>query len=691
MATSIVSNPASYYAQQNLLSASAKANSAIARLSSGQRIITAADDVAALSIGTVLKSSVSTLKTALTNTQQANSLLQVADGGLKNIGEILQRQKALSVQANSGTLSDTERSYLNQEFQSLTDEIDRLVSNTKFNSVKLLDGSLSASVTGKTYTLNGTTTSDASGNVITLASNNVSTGDKIKVAGITVEFTNSTAGTSSAAGKVQIGATATGTVANLAWFLNNYKDARLAGYQFAASGLNMTANSAFGYHAGTITLSVSEVTDSGNFITAADGSINTAGSVDGIGIDRYFAMGDIQSSLVANGGATNVTHGQPINLAGVSNNIDFIGGINQGKIGKFTVAYAGTANSVNVSLKVGDITYTGAVANIAVANSTSFTLTGYNDTTTAGGSFSITLKGGNGYTVDSQGEADNVAIALNAAFEDIQFQQMRDVSSFYSNEIVLDSSGEQIANLSSAKVDFKTNSFDSISIEDVRISAPTTGGADATFEVDINGETYRSYGGIGTQIDANGVIALGNINDQSKAITISLGTTALAGYSGKSMVVDSQARADLIADALKRAFGFENGKAKIEFQTGLNSDDAIGVELVSSSTSKLYNGQSLNLLTAENAATAGTQLDLAISTVTSLRADVGALQSRFNYASSNLQVSIQNQDAARGVFLDADISTESTNYANAQVLLQASISVLAQANQLPQNLLKLIG
>ena len=74
----------------------------------------------------------------------------------------------------------------------------------------------------------------------------------------------------------------------------------------------------------------------------------------------------------------------------------------------------------------------------------------------------------------------------------------------------------------------------------------------------------------------------------------------------------------------------------------------------------------------------------------SLRADVGALQSRFSYATDAIQSSLENQDAARGTFLDTDVSAESTAYASAQVQLQAGISVLAQANQLPQNLLKLL-
>jgi len=56
-----------------------------------------------------------------------------------------------------------------------------------------------------------------------------------------------------------------------------------------------------------------------------------------------------------------------------------------------------------------------------------------------------------------------------------------------------------------------------------------------------------------------------------------------------------------------------------------------------------------------------------------------------------VESSIQNQDAARGVLLDTDVAAESTSFATSQVQLQAGIAVLAQANLLPQNLLKLIG
>ncbi len=143
---SINTNIAAYSAQSNINKASNQASSSIARLSSGERIVRAADDVAALSVGTSLRTNVTTLRQALVNTSQGSSLLQVADGALAQITDILQRQKAIAVQAGAGSLSDSERGFLNQEFQNLTLEIDRLAGQTNFNGVSLLDGSLSERV-----------------------------------------------------------------------------------------------------------------------------------------------------------------------------------------------------------------------------------------------------------------------------------------------------------------------------------------------------------------------------------------------------------------------------------------------------------------------------------------------------------------------------------------------------------------
>ncbi len=115
-----------------------EASKSLARLSSGNAITRAADDVANLSISTSLSSRVKSLNAVGRNIAQASSLLQVADGGLSEIGDVLQRMQSLSVMANGGVANDKERSFLNQEFQQLANEIERLAQETRFNGVQVL-------------------------------------------------------------------------------------------------------------------------------------------------------------------------------------------------------------------------------------------------------------------------------------------------------------------------------------------------------------------------------------------------------------------------------------------------------------------------------------------------------------------------------------------------------------------------
>jgi flagellin len=91
-----------------------------------------------------------------------------------------------------------------------------------------------------------------------------------------------------------------------------------------------------------------------------------------------------------------------------------------------------------------------------------------------------------------------------------------------------------------------------------------------------------------------------------------------------------------------------------------------------------------------NAVIAGGILDNAISQINEARANVGARISRFEFASANLATTIENLDASRSVLMDVDMAAEMSNFSSKQVLLQASVAMLAQANQQPQQLLKLL-
>lgn len=115
----------------------------LASLASGNRLLDASTDVAALSVATGLQSEVSSLRSASQNISEASSLLQVADGGMSQITMMLDRMDAIATQANNGALNDAAREGLNTEFQNLAKEINRIAENTEFGGITLLDGSLS--------------------------------------------------------------------------------------------------------------------------------------------------------------------------------------------------------------------------------------------------------------------------------------------------------------------------------------------------------------------------------------------------------------------------------------------------------------------------------------------------------------------------------------------------------------------
>ncbi len=547
----IISNSAALIAQSNLNRASIASEASIARLSSGNAIVSAADDVSGLAIGTVLQSDVNALKTVFKSTAQAKALLQLADGGLQNIGDILQRQKALAVQANSGTLSNNERAFLNQEFSNLTLEIDRIVTSTQFNGIALLDGSV-ASNSSITYS-----DPDATGDFLV-------------------------AGTQ---GTTYLTATAITVTTGVDPSLIG------AGTEIEVQGLYTATNSA------TFYLTINGQT----YVTAAE------------------------------------------DISGASTTVEF--------------------NNAD----------TGARITVELANQTTVS--------------------------ESQANIDTIAAGIEADLATITFYQQREFSSSATTGLPATAFANTILE-GLANTDFELRSQHFNTADDTgpavtafRVTAETAT-TDGQIAVTIGGETFQTAAGAfnsnTTNIKAIGNVTLTNVSDSNERFQLDF-TNLLS----TSVGVDTDASAQLLEDALNTLFGVGT-TGGLDFQVGVDVTDTISLTLNSAATSTIYvddDGvvQTISVDTSTNAQLANEVLDQAITTVTSLRATVGALTSRFDFAGKVVQTAIENTEAARSQFLDTDIASESTAFATAQVRLQASISVLAQANQLPQNLLKLIG
>jgi len=919
MTSSINTNIAAYYAQANIAAASVSTSSDVARLSSGNRIIQASDDVAALATGTSLANQVSALRTAQTNASQGTSLLQVADGALAQIQIILQQQKSIALQAGSGALTDTDRGFLNQQFQALSVQIDNLTTSTTFNGVGLIDGSLTENVGV------GSNTADAKS-----SSMSVTFSGALGAAGTTViigtgagAFSLSAVATPANQTQFQLGTDIPSTLDNLVNYLNglsnstlpqgaltNAQKSLLTSASYSRQGNNLvitsraggnlsnlvidnaanaangtplfasvTANgkgaqsisaissiavgsidadatllatSKFGAAALTLDGVTATTINSGDSLRTILNNINAGTSTSGISAYISGSSGNYSLNLVtqnpaavgavanagsagivkpagattvnnvqylAGGGATGLGTGSVVGVGstGGANSVltdqtqtaaasvisfpaiadgDLLNASNFGTLRTITVAgvafgftpnsttstaqteiaigdtlehtldnavaainsyhgdsasefqlnqiqafrqgttiviqskiagnavdEAGTGVGVAASLMTG-----GSVSNASLANTANGgvdttgvtnadfigSLGGFkatyvsnntaNLTIQIGGSlytasnvptspttvgqtvrlisqngdyFDLNLRANLGSTVADQTGADTYAARLNTAFGGVDFYQNRDVASYTASGQLLGSS-----------VKFQTDNFANLSIAGINVTAPTgsnPNGAISFNVVNADGTTdvYTSQIPIGDQLGANSVTKFVSASDANKFITFINGSTALD--------FSNQATAATLQQSLRTAFGVGTGAGSLKFQLGTTSDSTVSVAIESARANDLYGGQTLDVSTAETAANAANVLDGSIAKLTSIRASVGALESAFNFAGAALQTSVQNQDAARGQLLDADIATVSTSYATDQVKLQAGISVLAQANQQLQQLLKLIG
>ncbi|MBW1669614.1 MAG: hypothetical protein JRJ66_16530 [Deltaproteobacteria bacterium] len=137
MGLRIVNNIAAMNTHRQLSVADAGLSKSLERLSSGYRINRAADDAAGLAISQSFRA----FKVAQRNTSEASSMLQVAEGAMEQIGNMLTRLKELATQAASANVGSSERTKIDSEADKLLDEIDRIANGTKYGSDVLINGS----------------------------------------------------------------------------------------------------------------------------------------------------------------------------------------------------------------------------------------------------------------------------------------------------------------------------------------------------------------------------------------------------------------------------------------------------------------------------------------------------------------------------------------------------------------------
>jgi flagellin len=721
MVVSINSNLSSLIALNYLKLSSARAQASLTRLASGNRIDRPATDIAALAIGTILEGEVNSLRAAYTNTTQATSLLGVAYGALTAIKGLIERQQTLASQATSSSLTDSQREILDLEMQELKDQIDEIVDSTNFNGKKLIDGTLSNANDLTTSTT--TTTSVATAGTLTFQQA-LADGDTISINGVT--FTIKTIPGADPR-EVAIGGSAADQAADLMTAINNVintLDSARAADKQALSGLTISnvgadisiASKAGGTVYNSAQSSVINITGSiaaANSITVngTDATSTTvalsSGATAGTNGDLY--AGTFSSGATAySGTATTIAIGTigdniltaidtndstttGVNFSGISNNASFTG-----TISGFAATYT-QAGYADVSVTVGGVQY--IAKNVSTAPAAD-TVVRFGAVTGSHGYFDLRINDAatsGQIAITNQTDADLFATRLNTALSTVDAYQKRSVSSYTAaGTIYQTGTTTVVGNLAGSSFKLYNSDFNDLQIQDIQITAGTAGVTDASIKITINGEVYESgynsegtVTALGTSIAAGGSIGLkSTTNPDNLLVFTNNSTTALD--------LSSELNEEPAETAFKNAFGITDGNAALTFQVGESASHQMSIKIPGARVADLYKDDDgvtqsdIDLTSVANAEESVEVLENALNNIVAAMTAVGTAESRLEYVSANIDTSIASKDAARSVFLDTDVASEATAYANEQVKIQAAISVLAQSNQLQQKYLKLL-
>jgi flagellin len=713
-------------ANVNLQKVSGKIESSISRLATGNAIAKPSDNVASMATGTALSSQVAVMSSARQNVSIGKAMSAVTNGGLQNIQELLKHMLSLSTQANNPSLNLQTLSYLDADFQASIEQINNIATQTNFNGVDLLNGALynPSSLDTKNSELN----SVAASSVLSFSNSTATTfaaTDTLVIGGVTFTFRADAASMTSSPLDVDLtDATPAGQVNAIMSAINKtlasidptkvaQKNA-LSSFNFVADTTNKlititaknggaaantiavsTAATGAGKAASQVTLNGGDIIDlTKTFDTGTkgvngdlySGSLSSTGTAYN-GSDTTVARGTVADTILKPL-TTNAAATTGVNASGISNNAAFTGTIG-GMSAKFTQqGYA------DMSMTVGNYTY---IANSVNTSPTADTIVRFSSIEAGGGYFDLQFSNAGGSAaVTNQSDADKFATRVNSALEGISFYQKRTVSSYTGAGSVYPagSTNNSIGNLAGSSFTLVDNSFQDSKIEKVVVSSPTSGGSNGYITFTINGEEYNSgFDGTGANSNLGTTLTTGsygfvNAKDSTKMLVFKYNSST-------ALDISTAVNAQGVENALNNAFGLNNGSTAVSFQTGATPDDKIVMQVESATPSSLFRDntntyKALSITTQANAADAFDIIKSAANKVTSIIASVGAVESRLNYAGDYLDTSIQNQDAARGLFLDTDVATESGNFARLQVQLQSSIAMLVQANEIPQALLELI-
>lgn len=671
MAQVINTNSLSLITQNNINKNQSALSSSIERLSSGLRINSAKDDAAGQAIANRFTSNIKGLTQAARNANDGISVAQTTEGSLSEINNNLQRIRELTVQATTGTNSTSDLDSIQDEIKSRLDEIDRVSGQTQFNGVNVLskDGSMKIQVganDGETITIDlkkiDSSTLNLTGfnvNGKGSVANTAATSDDLKLAGFTKKgetdgvttYANTIANDKAKASDLLANITDDSVITGGG--ANAFGVAATAGYKYDAATKSYSFDAAGADSAKTLSIINPNTGDSSQATVtiggkdqkvniSQDGKITAADDNATLYLDKQGNLTKTNAGsdaaatwdgLISNSNSTGTV---PV---GVSTKIEITSGAASGM--KVNSAGAGSQTSTNAQILAGGAF--AAKASIDGGASTDILVASNGNITAADGSALYLDATSGAFTANDNGGL-NAAATLDNLVNNSKASTLT-VTSGTGQNTVYSTAGGGADYTSLAKVD-------TVSITDAHVSAE--GMANLT----QNAGFTLNLGGTGTTVYT--ADAAGNVKNAANA----------------DVYVDDGA---LSTATEKEVTYFEQKNGAITNSTGgtiyETADGKLTTEATTASTS-----------TADPLKA----LDAAISQIDKFRSSLGAVQNRLDSAVTNLNNTTTNLSEAQSRIQDADYATEVSNMSKAQIIQQAGNSVLAKANQVPQQVLSLL-
>ncbi len=677
-------------------------NSAVAKslekLSSGFRINRAGDDAAGLAISEKMKAQITGLETASANAQDGISLIQTAEGNLTEVHSMLNRMVELATKSANGTYTNIERTALQDEVNSLLDEIDRISKSANFNGTNLLDGSMG--LNQKAFEVGDSTAAIDSETKIGVAAGAIEPTDathynegagkaeqkpEFVIDLADIKYTQTADG--AAAGKLQAGAitiggktvtfvtdaatstttpiAATATQGTAAADANT--DATLTGKEIVAGITGVAKHAVID---GEV-FAISKEGDTGiKFVWA--GKVGTGNKLDATAkVDEDTVALDLKGDVeIAD--ATAVTGGGDIATENRDN--CHITMIKDAQVKSTTnrggVSLKLTADMVKdgAQLKIGDTTFTfDATKTEAEASGTTI---GIKDLTGSDLLKSVTKQLSNRGDVNVVKDGKNYAFTIGRgnATDTIEIEEkVKDDTTLATNPYG-SFTKEELVNA------FQYTTPDSNAKSEITLKS--NGDLVAGDSINIDGKTYTF-----TKDGANNTVKIGaDATETLNNLKTAIGSSATV--SGNKLIVEAAAKKDAAPSIIGGG---------LTLQIGDTADDFNKMTVaVKNMSSKGLGLGGLEITTESKSSDAIQKIKDAINTVSSTRASMGALQNRLEHTINNLDVAVENLSAANSRIRDTDMAKEMMNYTKMNVLVQSAQAMLAQANQQPQSVLQLL-